>query len=563
MGQIIDFMMRDFVLSWWHDMISEDSKFPDELKATILVIVGDLSRRAMDVNILACLIDVIDGGLCDHLRWFAAMRKDAERDNPALFDDKRHARGPLLGPDRTVMQRREAAIVGRLSRAGKLHPALGGTSYTADSSAGGGGADGGSTTQKPELAYLRHLSKEILRHTLPAGDYRCRLLRYITIEILSSKVLLLVMGFVTPYWINYGFCLLTDMLAAAETEGAGGDAADSEGAQGGVAGGGGGGGGGGGEADSSGDSSSSSSSSSSSGCASGSSDDGDLVLEALHHPLVEAASAHPGGYITSDAVLRRASSRFVIVTGPNMGGKSTYLRAVALAVVMAQVGAFVPAAAARVPLRDAVFARVGAADDMARGVSTFMAEMLEVGAILRQATAHSLVIIDELGRGTSTSDGFGIAWAISQHLACTLRPLCLFATHFHELTALAACTPGVANRHVTALTGDGTDVASSSSSSSSLSSSSSSSSSASAVALSAPKRKSKSSALTFLYEVRDGACDRSFGIHVAELARFPAAVVAEARARADELEATARQGQGGAEQQHAGAKRKAQGDPEG
>ena len=237
MGQIIDFMMRDFVLSWWHDMISEDSKFPDELKATILVIVGDLSRRAMDVNILACLIDVIDGGLCDHLRWFAAMRKDAERDNPALFDDKRHARGPLLGPDRTVMQRREAAIVGRLSRAGKLHPALGGTSYTADSSAGGGGADGGSTTQKPELAYLRHLSKEILRHTLPAGDYRCRLLRYITIEILSSKVLLLVMGFVTPYWINYGFCLLTDMLAAAETEGAGGDAADSEGAQGGVAGG--------------------------------------------------------------------------------------------------------------------------------------------------------------------------------------------------------------------------------------------------------------------------------------------------------------------------------------
>ena len=255
---------------------------------------------------------------------------------------------------------------------------------------------------------------------------------------------------------------------------------------------------------------------------------GDLELVALRHPLVEAhtqmrGTEAGGGYIASNVTMRRSDSRFQIITGPNMGGKSTYIRAVALVSLLAQVGSFVPCSSAAVPLVDAVFARVGAADDMARGVSTFLAEMLELGAIVRRCTPSSLVIIDELGRGTSTSDGFGLAWAVSEHLARDIRPLCLFATHFHELTRLAPSSvndedrhrsetpdnavygppvPGVANLHVTALT------------------------------------DSHQQQLTFLYEVRSGVCDRSFGIYVAELARFPSTVVEEARLMAERLDRT-------------------------
>ena len=176
----------------------------------------------------------------------------------------------------------------------------------------------------------------------------------------------------------------------------------------------------------------------------------------------------------------------MILTGPNMGGKSTYLRQTALLCVMAQAGSFVPAREAKMPLVDRIFARVGASDNIARGHSTFMVEMQETANILHTATSRSLVVLDEIGRGTATFDGLSIAWAVAEYLATNpkVRPKTLFATHYHELTDLADATPGVVNFHVAA-------------------------------------REWKDD-IIFLRKIVPGRSDRSYGIQVARLAGLPA-----------------------------------------
>ncbi len=222
------------------------------------------------------------------------------------------------------------------------------------------------------------------------------------------------------------------------------------------------------------------------------------------HPSVEAALLRKGmDFIANDAELSPPSGevgagRIMLLTGPNMAGKSTYLRQNALIAILAQIGSFVPAAAARIGLVDQLFSRVGASDDLARGRSTFMVEMVETAAILNLAGPRALVILDEIGRGTATFDGLSIAWATLEHLHEVNRSRALFATHFHELTALAARWPRMMNATV--------------------------------------KVREWNGDVVFLHEVVAGAADRSYGIQVGKLAGLPPAVVARAKAILGELE---------------------------
>ncbi len=221
------------------------------------------------------------------------------------------------------------------------------------------------------------------------------------------------------------------------------------------------------------------------------SDDGILQIEGGRHPVIEAlAERDAQRFIANDLYLDPA--RFLaLITGPNMGGKSTYLRQAALISIMAQMGSFVPASAATLPVVDRVFTRIGAADNLSRGRSTFMVEMTETALILNTATANSLIILDEIGRGTSTYDGLAIAWAVAEHIHHQIRAKTLFATHYHELTVLEDTLPGVINLRVTV--------------------------------------KERGDQIIFLRKVEPGAADKSYGIEVARLAALPDAVITRAR----------------------------------
>ncbi len=213
-----------------------------------------------------------------------------------------------------------------------------------------------------------------------------------------------------------------------------------------------------------------------------------LLIKDGRHPVVEANL--PGGAFVPNSVYLDTQKRsFIVLTGPNMAGKSTYLRQTALITLLAQIGSFVPAESADIGVVDKIFCRVGASDNLARGESTFLIEMNETANILRQATPRSLIIMDEVGRGTSTSDGLAIAWAVTLHILERVKSKTLFATHFHELTGIEH--EKLANFSLEVIEKDG--------------------------------------AIFFLKKIKDGPADSSYGIHVAQLAGIPEEVIVTAR----------------------------------
>ncbi|WP_235815626.1 DNA mismatch repair protein MutS [Cypionkella psychrotolerans] len=232
-----------------------------------------------------------------------------------------------------------------------------------------------------------------------------------------------------------------------------------------------------------------------------------FIVTGGRHPVVERALRRQGGgaFVANDCALTEATTPAIwLLTGPNMAGKSTFLRQNALIALLAQAGSFVPATAAHIGLVSQLFSRVGASDDLARGRSTFMVEMVETAAILNQADDRALVILDEIGRGTATYDGLSIAWATMEHLHETNRCRALFATHYHEMTALSGKLAGVENATVTVKEWDGEVI--------------------------------------FLHEVKKGAADRSYGVQVARLAGLPATVIERAKVVLEALESGEREG---------------------
>jgi DNA mismatch repair protein MSH2 len=223
---------------------------------------------------------------------------------------------------------------------------------------------------------------------------------------------------------------------------------------------------------------------------------GNLNLKESRHPCL--ALIDNTRCVANDCEMKRNVSSLHIITGPNMGGKSTYIRQVAICIYLAHVGCFVPCSSAEIPLMDAIITRVGASDMQLKGISTFMSEMLETSCMFKAASERSLLIVDELGRGTSTSEGFGISWAVAEHIVKNIKSFCLFATHFHELTTMEGQIAGVKNFYVSAI--------------------------------------SKDNQILMQYKVKPGAVERSYGISVAEMLKFPDEIIRDAKQKAKELE---------------------------
>ncbi len=219
---------------------------------------------------------------------------------------------------------------------------------------------------------------------------------------------------------------------------------------------------------------------------------GEMRIDAGRHPVIEKLTERDATrFVPNDLYLNSSKEYVGVITGPNMGGKSTYLRQAALILILAQIGSFVPAEACLLPVVDRVFTRIGAADNLARGRSTFMVEMTEAAAILNTASANSFIVLDEIGRGTSTYDGLALAWAVVEYIHDQIRAKTLFATHYHELTELADKLSGVGNLHVAV--------------------------------------KETNDQILFIRKVEPGPADRSYGIEVARLAGLPLQVIERAR----------------------------------
>ena len=222
-----------------------------------------------------------------------------------------------------------------------------------------------------------------------------------------------------------------------------------------------------------------------------------IKIQAGRHPVVEAMNKNEP-FVPNDTYLNKDTDKTIIITGPNMAGKSTYMRQVALIVLMAHVGLYVPATSAEISITDKIFTRIGASDDVAFGQSTFMVEMLEVANILNNATSKSLALLDEIGRGTSTFDGLSIAWAVMEYISEKMNMKTLFSTHYHELTELEGVLPGVKNYRITV--------------------------------------KEFNDEIIFLRKIVRGGANKSFGVAVAKLANLPSEVIARAKEISNNLE---------------------------